>query len=82
MKASVEQLHHFNCSSCDRWWSIGDFLWGSQGHLWCPWCGHKNELPEQPLTAKDFVPRSQPCNKPGRFSLEELKALRLWGTDK
>jgi predicted RNA-binding Zn-ribbon protein involved in translation (DUF1610 family) len=39
-KKSVENLHHFNCGSCNKWWSIGDAP--NDKHDWfCPWCGTK-----------------------------------------
>lgn len=85
MKVSVEHLYHFNCDRCQKWWSIGDFPWGSQSSLWCPWCGHENELPEQPLTSKDFAAQQIVVdkNKPGSFPLGDLKELRhRWGVDK
>jgi predicted RNA-binding Zn-ribbon protein involved in translation (DUF1610 family) len=35
---SIEQLAHFQCPHCQKWWSIGDpdiyqTRWA------CPWCG-------------------------------------------
>jgi len=41
-KRSVETLHHFMCSSCNKWWSIGDAP-ESKKDWFCPWCGEKNE---------------------------------------
>lgn len=41
---SKENLFHFSCKKCEKWWSIGDF----DEHLpdenpafflYCPWCG-------------------------------------------
>jgi len=35
---NVEQLSHFHCGECRKWWSIGDAPKGK--HRWfCPWCG-------------------------------------------
>ena len=55
MKTSIEHLYHFNCDSCQKWWAIADFPWGSQSSLWCPWCGYENTLPEKPSTGDDFI---------------------------
>jgi predicted RNA-binding Zn-ribbon protein involved in translation (DUF1610 family) len=36
-KLSQEQLSHFRCGFCDKWWSIGD---APKKNKWfCPWCG-------------------------------------------
>ena len=35
---SVEQLSHFRCGSCNKWWSVGDASL-SKKKWWCPWCG-------------------------------------------
>lgn len=56
MKVSLENLYHFSCDSCKNWWSIGDYVWGKQTHMWCPHCGHKQELPKEALTGDDFKP--------------------------
>ena len=38
---SVEELHHFSCKDCKKWWSIGDAP--SEKDKWyCPWCGVLN----------------------------------------
>ena len=34
---SKEVLHHFSCTQCGKWWSVGDFTMSS---LSCPFCGH------------------------------------------
>ncbi len=46
---SIEQLHHFRCGACDKWWSIGDPSITKPGsgsaterEWFCPWCGQKN----------------------------------------
>jgi hypothetical protein len=39
---SKEHLHHFNCGSCKKWWSIGDAPKRKQ--WFCPWCGKKQEI--------------------------------------
>lgn len=37
----VEELHHFQCAQCNKWWSVGDAPKIKQ--IWfCPWCGEKN----------------------------------------
>lgn len=40
---SIEKLHHFRCSTCDKWWSIGDFDKKIK-ELFCPWCGIKSKV--------------------------------------
>lgn len=39
---SVEQLHHFNCGVCKKWWAIGDIK--KPKTLFCPWCGVKQSM--------------------------------------
>ncbi|MBP6856046.1 MAG: hypothetical protein KBC42_03135 [Candidatus Pacebacteria bacterium] len=44
---SVEQLYHFRCAKCAKWWSIGDPKiagWVSKNELFCPLCGHKQKV--------------------------------------
>ena len=40
-KTSHENLVHFNCSYCEKWWSIGDAP--ERDHWFCPWCGKRLE---------------------------------------
>jgi ubiquitin C-terminal hydrolase len=47
---SVEHLHHFNCGSCKRWWSIGDVPKGKKS-WYCPWCGVLQKV------AKNITPK-------------------------
>ena len=44
MKRSIENLHHFQCDKCNKWWSIGDAP-KLKTTWWCPWCGEKHEPP-------------------------------------
>jgi ribosomal protein S27AE len=42
-KRVVEQLNHFQCGKCRKWWSIGDAP--KEKKKWfCPWCGIANEV--------------------------------------
>ena len=60
---SVEHLYHFRCWHCSGWWSIADFQWPSPGaSIHCPHCGKLNDLPDQPLTGKDFKRESSQCS--------------------
>jgi transcription elongation factor Elf1 len=35
---SIEQLSHFRCGKCNKWWSVGDAPLSKK--VWhCPWCG-------------------------------------------
>lgn len=44
---SIEQLHHFNCGACKKWWSIGDAE--KQKKEWfCPWCGILQKVSAKP----------------------------------
>jgi DNA-directed RNA polymerase subunit RPC12/RpoP len=43
-KFSVEQLFHFNCGECKKWWSIGDFHLLKQDEISCPHCGYKTDF--------------------------------------
>jgi len=40
---SVEQLVHFNCSLCLKWWSIGDYTF-EKTEMICPHCGKLQPL--------------------------------------
>jgi hypothetical protein len=42
MKSSIEQLAHFVCANCNKWWTIGDAVKNKQAWF-CPWCGKVNE---------------------------------------
>jgi hypothetical protein len=35
---SIEELHHFSCSACKKWWSVGDAE-KMKKEWFCPWCG-------------------------------------------
>jgi len=35
-----EQIRHFSCGVCRKWWSIGDAPKG-RNEWFCPWCGNK-----------------------------------------
>lgn len=35
---SIEQLSHFWCLHCKKWWSIGDAP-RAKKEWFCPWCG-------------------------------------------
>ena len=40
-KRSIENLSHFFCSFCSKWWTIGDAP--EEKEVWfCPWCGKEN----------------------------------------
>jgi len=34
----VEELHHFQCGECKKWWAIGDAP-KAKNDWFCPWCG-------------------------------------------
>jgi Zn finger protein HypA/HybF involved in hydrogenase expression len=36
MNISVEKLAHFQCSDCNKWWTIKDAP--EQANWFCPWC--------------------------------------------
>jgi hypothetical protein len=38
---SIEELGHFSCRECEKWWSIGDAP-ESKRDWFCPWCGEEN----------------------------------------
>jgi PHP family Zn ribbon phosphoesterase len=42
-KRSVENLYHFSCVKCKKWWSVGDAP-KSKKNWFCPWCGEKNSF--------------------------------------
>ncbi len=37
---SWENLAHFSCQVCGKWWSVGDCP-KDKLDWHCPWCGHK-----------------------------------------
>jgi len=41
-KRAIEQLYHFSCAKCEKWWSVGDAP-KSKTIWYCPWCGAVNE---------------------------------------
>ena len=43
MKKSVEKLAHFQCESCNKWFSIGDAP-EYREDWYCPWCGKKGHV--------------------------------------
>jgi len=40
-KRTTENLHHFSCAFCQKWWTIGDAP-NDKEDWFCPWCGEKN----------------------------------------
>lgn len=44
MKVSVEILYHLRCDKCQAWWSIGDRHPQKRKSVFCPDCGHRNEI--------------------------------------
>jgi DNA-directed RNA polymerase subunit RPC12/RpoP len=43
---SVENLYHFRCGECDKWWTIGDFSLISKLVIYCPHCGSALKIKE------------------------------------
>lgn len=43
---TTEQLSHFSCATCEKWWTIGDAP-VDKTDWYCPWCGEKNIYKEQ-----------------------------------
>lgn len=39
---SVEELHHFSCAACNKWWTVGDAP-REKLEWYCPWCGNVQE---------------------------------------
>lgn len=44
-KYTVEQLVHYQCEICNKWWSIGDAPI-KRKEWFCPWCSHKQTVEE------------------------------------
>lgn len=40
-----ENLYHFLCGNCKKWFSIGD--WEPVEQLYCPHCGKKQDVNEE-----------------------------------
>jgi len=52
---SIERLVHFQCGSCEKWWSIGDAPIDTHSQWYCPWCGVKQpteEIENEPRTTE------------------------------
>jgi len=43
MRVSREELVHFRCGKCKKWWTVGDAP-KSKKMWFCPWCGVKQVL--------------------------------------
>lgn len=39
---TTEELHHFSCYKCHKWWTVGDAPEDKQD-WYCPWCGEFNQ---------------------------------------
>jgi Zn finger protein HypA/HybF involved in hydrogenase expression len=37
----TEELHHFSCEKCKKWWSISEAP-KNKKKWFCPWCGEEN----------------------------------------
>ena len=42
-KVSKEELFHFQCAECTKWWIIGDAD-QTKKEWFCPWCGKQQEI--------------------------------------
>jgi hypothetical protein len=50
----VENLAHFLCDHCSKWWAIGDAP-EDKKEWYCPWCGKLNHDHHQEiLSTKEF----------------------------
>ncbi len=43
-QVSVEQLYHFACSDCKKWWTVGDWHIFKTTFATCPHCGHHAQI--------------------------------------
>ena len=52
MKYSKEQMYHFTCEECNRWWSdtVENNDVDKKTRL-CPWCGYKHLPPHKDVTS-------------------------------
>lgn len=41
---SIEQLYHFNCANCRKWWTISDFKLTEETELSCPICKENRKV--------------------------------------
>lgn len=57
---SIEELYHFQCSVCKKWWTIGDFEIIGATVISCPFCNHHG-FPI-PLPIKEKEDDQQPLN--------------------
>lgn len=59
-KVSREELKHYNCKKCNKWWSISDGP-DDPRELYCPWCGtkgNKTSLAEELKNLLYFINKS------------------------
>ncbi|MDO8584503.1 MAG: hypothetical protein Q7R85_00050 [bacterium] len=40
---SVEELHHFSCAACKKWWTVADAP-ENKREWFCPWCGNVQQF--------------------------------------
>lgn len=66
MQRSDEQLSHFHCEACGKWFAIGDPEYRSAWY--CPWCGDFSAVtgpppavPPRPIRP-DVEPMSGGCD--------------------
>jgi hypothetical protein len=53
-KYSIEKLYHFNCVSCNLWWTVSDIhIIRKHKELSCPFCGHRSLTEQIPIGDKD-----------------------------
>ena len=44
MKVSLEYLYHYQCDSCQKWWTTADIEPAINSTIYCPHCGVVNVI--------------------------------------
>ena len=50
---SIEQIYHFSCGRCTKWWSIGDYPIERVVSITCPHCKQTYYLNMEKANAKN-----------------------------
>ena len=67
---SVEQLVHFSCAKCTKWWSIASYNYTGES-LFCPLCGHQQTFTKAvdlPTVFKQITPEHTKVCKEKQWS--------------
>ena len=52
MNVEKETIYHFTCKECKGWFSIATMEDWQPTKLYCPYCGVKDNIENNPVTSK------------------------------